>query len=118
MKATTATAFFAGFTIMWEIHEEQNGLVLPHRLRGARPCLSRSSPVTSANLVKTSGYATGSRSRGSATTASRVNAAAERCGHGPSTSFEGDARTVQVPVRRGVGSDPEYGADARSLASV
>jgi hypothetical protein len=28
MKATTATAFFAGFTIMWEIHEEQNGLAM------------------------------------------------------------------------------------------
>ena len=118
MKATTATAFFCRLYDHVGNPRRAERLGPPHRLRGARPCLSRSSPVTSANLVKTSGYATGSRSRGSATTASRVNAAAERCGHGPSTSFEGDARTVQVPVRRGVGSDPEYGADARSLPSV
>ncbi len=107
MKATTATAFFCRLYDHVGNPRRAERLGPPHRLRGARPCLSRSSPVTSANLVKTSGYATGC-----------VNAAAERCGHGPSTSFEGDARTVQVPVQRGVGSDPEYGADARSLASV
>ncbi len=64
------------------------------------------------------GYGSGSKSRGWETTAASVIDVAERSGHGRLRSFESDARTVQVCVRRGVGSDPEYGADARPLASV